>query len=109
MFNVNAIELIRMVYANGGRLTFEDEHLIVEASSPLPEDLLETLAAEKPAVMIALGAPLDVAVSEILEELRPNLPAVLRDLPDAKILALVNWSIMEAWFKTLQRMEGHVG
>jgi hypothetical protein len=101
----SVIELIRKVESFGGQITRDGGDLHVTAPEPLPEDLLVALAKEKPAVMIALGAPFDVAISTILNEIRPNLPPALRTLSDTKLLALINWSVMEAWVKALRKLE----
>lgn len=39
----------------------------------------------------------------VLEELRPYLPPVLRSLPDDKLLALVDWAIICAWQRTIEK------
>lgn len=39
-----------------------------------------------------------------LTELRPYLPKGLAQLPDDKLLALVNWSIMAAWTRLVEGM-----
>lgn len=39
-----------------------------------------------------------------LTELRPYLPKGLAQLPDDKLLALVNWSIMAAWTRMVEGM-----
>jgi hypothetical protein len=44
-------------------------------------------------------------LKESLAQLRPQLPEQVRQLPDEKILALVNWSLIVAWWKTLERLE----
>jgi hypothetical protein len=104
---MSAIGLIRDVYSFGGRLSLENGKLVVEASTPLPSGLLDELAAEKPAVMVALGAPLDAAVAEIVEEIRPFLPPAIRRLSDTKILALVNWSMIAAWNRAIEAATEH--
>ena len=78
----------------------------IEAPSALPDDLVSEIKEQKPAVLVALGAPFDDAVSSILAELRPNLPPALRNLSDSKLLIMVNWSIMAAWQKTIDKL-GH--
>ena len=54
--------------------------------------------------LASLGLSLDTAVAGILDELRPQLPGSLRNLPDDRLLALVNWSIMAAWEKTIAKL-----
>ncbi|MDP6494864.1 MAG: hypothetical protein QGI09_05500, partial [Dehalococcoidia bacterium] len=71
---VNALDIIRQVYAHDGNLTLKGQTLRVSAPVPLPDTLLQVLREHKPSIMVALGAPLDTAVSGILGELRPCLP-----------------------------------
>ena len=47
--------------------------------------------------MLALGAPLNTAITSVLGELRPHLSPALRLLPDDRLLILINWSIMAAF------------
>jgi hypothetical protein len=89
----------------GGEVRLDGGDLQVTAPRPLPEDLIASLTTEKPAVIVALGAPFDSAIASILGELRPNLPPALRGLSDSRLLVMVNWSIMEAWLKTLRKLE----
>jgi len=100
---MNPFELIRQVQFFGGQLTLEDEgrRLHVKAPAPLPNDLRLALREHKTFIMVALGAPLDAAVASALSEIRPHLPYGLRKLPDDRLLALVNWSIMVAWAKAI--------
>ena len=97
----DALEVIREVYALGGHLRLEGDRLLMEAPRPLPELVRKAVREHKPAIMVVLGAPLDAVVASILEEVRPHLPSVLQDLPDGKLLALVNWSIIAAWNRAL--------
>jgi len=103
--DMSAFQLLQRVRALGGEVRLEGTDLQVTAPQPLPEDLLSELTREKPAVVIALGASFDHAIASILEEIRPNLPPALRALSDSKLLVMVNWSIMEAWLKTLRRLD----
>lgn len=103
---MNALEVIRQVYALDGKLTMGEGKLKVLSLAPLPDDLRQALREHKPSVMVALGAPLDVVVANILEELRPNLPKSLQTLSDDQLLALVNWSIMAAWERAIQKVAG---
>ena len=41
--------------------------------------------------------------SSILADLRPQLPASLRKLPDGHLLALINWSIIHSWNKAVAK------
>jgi hypothetical protein len=103
----SVIELIRRVESLGGQITRDGGDLHVTAPEPLPEDLLAALSREKPVVLIALGAPFDVAISTIINEVRPSLPPALRTLSDTKLLALINWSVMDAWVKALRKLESN--
>jgi hypothetical protein len=102
---VSALEVIRRVEAMGGRLVLDDGKLKLRAPAPLPEELTAVVSQEKAAIMIALGAPLDTVVSEILEDIRPQLPESLRRLRDDRLLALVNWSIITAWGRSVRALE----
>jgi hypothetical protein len=103
--HVSALELIRQVETAGGHLVLEAGQLKVRAPAPLSDELLAEVAREKPAIMVALGAPLDTVASEVLEDIRPYLPASLRRLPDSKLLILVNWSIISAWDASVRKLQ----
>jgi hypothetical protein len=107
--DMSAFELLQRVHSLGGQVRLAGDDLQVTAPRPLPEDLLIELSREKPAVMVALGAPFDRAVGSILNEVRPHLPPALRDLSDAKLLVMVNWTIMAAWQKTLEQLSPGTG
>ena len=102
----SAFELLQRVRLLGGSISVRGGDVEIEAPSPLPEDLVSQIKEQKPAVMVALGAPFDDAVASILSELRPNLPPGLRNLPDGKLLVMVNWTIMAAWQRTIEKL-GH--
>jgi hypothetical protein len=103
---MNAVEIIRAVYAHGGKLTLDGDALRVSAPAPLPDSLRQALREHKPSIMVALGAPLDVVVCKVLAELRQHLPQSLQQLSDEKLLALINWSIIAAWERAIQSLEG---
>lgn len=105
---MSALEVIRRVEALGGRLVLDGGKLKLRAPEPLPEELTAAVSEQKAAIMVALGAPLDTIVSEILEDIRPHLPKSLRRLSDERLLALVNWSIMAAWGKSVRALERSV-
>ncbi len=96
---MNAVEILDRVRQNGATLAVVAGQLVVRRPSgtPLPDDLLFAVREHKPELMVALGEPIDVAVSAVLAELRPQLSPALRGLSDCKLLALINWSIMCAW------------
>ena len=100
---MNAIEVIRRVEARGGSLRVEGQDLKVTAPAPLPGHLLAEVRACKPAVMIALGAPMDITVAGILRDIRPYLAPTLTQLPDDRLLALVNWHIIAAWETAIRK------
>ena len=104
---LNALEIIEKVREHDADLVLQGEKLIVQGSGErLPDDLRAELRMHKTEIMVALGAPIDRGVKEILGELRPNLTPELRNLPDDKLLVLVNWTIIAAWEKTIRRL-GH--
>ena len=70
---MSALDVIRRVEACGGRLTVENGELKLRAPAALPEDVMQAVSGEKPAIMITLGAPLDVTVANILDDIRPHL------------------------------------
>ena len=100
----NAIDVIRQVAMLGGQLSLKDDGvgLHVSVPAPLPEEVRQALREHKAAIMVALGAPLDTVVASVLEEIRPQLPPALQRLPDDKLLALVNWSIIVAWQRSMR-------
>ena len=100
---MNAMDIIRAVYALDGKLTLEGDKLTVKAPAPLPDNLRQALREHKPSVMVALGAPLDVVAANILKEIRPNLSPVLRALSDDKLKVLVNWSIITTWERAIRK------
>ena len=99
---MSALDLIRRVEALGGRLVLDNGQLKVRAKAPLPEELTAAVSEEKAAIMVALGAPLDTVISEVLKDVRPYLTKSLKRLPDDRLLVLVNWSIMAAWEKAIR-------
>jgi hypothetical protein len=104
---VNALEIIERVRDHQADLIIVDDRLVVRGRAErLPEGLQAELREHKAELMIALGAPIDRTVAAILKELRPHLPPPLRRLPDDKILALVNWSIIAAWGTAVRKAGG---
>jgi hypothetical protein len=100
---MSALDVIRRVETLGGRLVLEPDGLRLQAASPLPDDLVADVGREKVAIMLALGAPLSAAITSVLGELRPYLATPLRNLPDDRLIILINWSIMAAYEKAVQR------
>ena len=101
---MSALDVIRRVQMLGGRLVLDDQQLKLQSARPLPEDVVEAVSREKAAIMVALGAPLDAVVSNILADIRPHLPPSLRQLSDDRLLVLVNWSILAAWETAIQKV-----
>ncbi len=101
---MSALEVIRQVQLLGGKLVLENKQLKLQSPTQLPQDVVQAVSREKAAIMVALGAPLDDVVSGILTDIRPHLPPALRRLPDDRLLALVNWSIMAAWEKAIRKV-----
>ena len=106
---MNAIEIVSRLREHGAELVLDGGRLLVRGNGePLSDELRWELSAHKTELMVALGAPLDRGVREILPELRPNLPLSLRGLSDNDLLALINWSIIVAWEKTIRQVSsGH--
>ncbi len=103
---MNAMELIELIHEHNAELAVEHQRLIVRGQGdPLPEELQVALREHKAELMIALGIPIDVTVASILDEIRPHLPKTLRELPDSKLLALVNWAIINAWNAGVRKLE----
>ena len=95
---MNALEIIEQVRAHDADLALDNDRLVVRGRGErLPPDLQEQLRQHKTELMVALGGSMEVAIAEVLAEIRPHLPASLREVPDAKLLILVNWSILHAW------------
>lgn len=95
---MTALEILRRVHSYGGRVSLgEGGKLVLEAPAPLPDDLRMAIREHKPSIMVALGAPLDAVISEVLADIRPFLPEAMKQLSDEKILVLVNWGIIGAW------------
>ncbi len=101
---MNALDIIRRVEELGGHLTIQDGQLKVQAPEPLPEDVMEAVRAHKPTIMVALGVPFDKTVASILKDIRPFLAPALQKLSDDRLLALVNWNIMAAWQKAMNKL-----
>lgn len=102
---VNAMEILDQVRAAGGRMALDGGRLVVTAPAPLPDDLQAAVREHKTELLVALGVPFNGAVASILTDLRPHLNKSLRDLPDGKLLALVNLNIMAAWGKALREVQ----
>ena len=100
---MTALEVIRRVEVLGGRLVLEGDQLKLRAEQALPDQVVADVAAQKGAIMIALGAPVDTVIGSILDEIRPELPPALSKLPDERLLVLVNWSIIGAWEKAIRK------
>ncbi len=98
------LEVIRRVEVLGGKL-FVDEggKLRVQAPEPLPQPLMEEISAEKAAIMVALGTPMNTVIHSVLGEIRPFLPQSLGRLSDDRLLALVNYSVIAAWHRAIEK------
>ncbi len=67
---MSAVEVIRRVEILGGRLFVdEDGKLRVQAQEPLPQQLVDDIAADKPAIMVALGTPMNTVIHSVLGEI----------------------------------------
>jgi hypothetical protein len=101
---MNALDIIDQVRECDAEVVLEDNKLVVRGRGDrLPAGLRAALHAHKAEIMIALGAPSDVALAEIIREIRPHLDRTLQQLPDSKILVLVNWSIMHGLARAVAR------
>ena len=101
---MNALEIIERVRAHGAEVFIADGRLKVRGrGEELPEDLRRAIVEQKAAIMVALGVPWEKTVASILADLRPQLPASLRKLPDGHLLALINWSIIHSWNKAVAK------
>jgi hypothetical protein len=102
---LNAIEIIEQVRAHDADLVLDGEQLVVRGRGKrLPTELQESVRRHKAELLVALGASREVGVLEVLAEIRPHLPPALRSLPNPSLLALVNWSILHAWNRTLENL-----
>lgn len=102
---MNAVEIIQRVQSLGAQLYVDDARLMVSGSGePLPEELRLALKDSKVELLVALGMPLDRIVGVVLADVRPYLDKNLQQLPDSKLLVLVNWSIMHAWNRAARRL-----
>ena len=102
---MSALDVIRKVESLGGRLVLDDGALKLQADEALPDEIANEVSELKAAIMVALGAPLDTVVSNVLEEIRPHLSESLRQLPDDRLLVLVNWNIITAWTASVQKLQ----
>ena len=102
---MSALDVIRRVEMLGGHLVLDGKSLRLQADSELPENVVAEVSEHKPAIMVALGAPIDTVIGSVLEEIRPELPSSLRKLTDEKLLILVNWSIIAAWQKAGAKLD----
>src|SRR3989304_1612913 len=106
---MNALDVIGRVEARGGSLRLDGNELKISAPAPLPQELVAEVAEFKAAIMIALGAPLDMTVASILADIRPYLAPALKKLPDDRLLALVNWNIINAWDNAVRKAGEGIG
>jgi hypothetical protein len=101
---MNALELIREVEKQGGRVERQGASVVVSCQRTLSPKLLEEIRRQKPAVLVALGAPFDVTIGMVLDQLRKHLPPSMKALSDQQLQVLVNWAIIVAWGKAGQEL-----
>jgi len=112
----DAATLIKQATELGASLQVQEGRLKWKAPSPLPADLVEAMRQHKQQIISLLqtkpgpssatdsGAQVAIdSIAEALTDLRPYLPRALRQLPDQQLLALVNWAILVAWSKMLEK------
>jgi hypothetical protein len=100
---MNAAEIIERVRAHDADLLIREDRLVVRGrGDKLPDDLQRELREHKGELMVALGEPANHTIAVILADIRPHLPKALQRLPDDKLLALVNWSIIAAFEKAVR-------
>jgi len=100
---MNAVEIIERVRAHDADLLIREDRLVVRGrGDKLPDDLQRELREHKGELMVALGEPINHTIAVILADIRPHLPKALQRLPDDKLLALVNWSIIAAFEKAVR-------
>ena len=102
---MNALEIIQALRQHGAELAIEAGDLVVQGRGPkLPDQLRDELAIHKADLMVALGCPIDRTIASVMNDIRPHLPPSLRQLPDDRLLILVNLSIIQAWCKAVERV-----
>jgi len=104
---MNALEVIETVRSYDADIVVESNKLIVRGKGErLPDDVRAALKQHKAEILIALGAPYDVTLAEVLRDIRPHLLPALQTLPDDKLLLLVNLSMMQAFNKAVRSVQG---
>ena len=99
---VNALEIIRQVCALEANVVLEGKGLVIRGNgAPLPTELEEALRQHKAEVMVALGAPANMAAEAVLDEIRPFLAPALKRVSNENLIVLVNWAIIHAWNKAV--------
>ena len=99
---MNALEVIETVRSYDADIVVESNKLIVRGKGErLPDEVRAALKEHKAEILIALGAPYDVVLADILKEIRPYLVPALQVLPDDKLMVLVNFSLMHALGKAV--------
>ena len=103
---MNALEVIETVRALDADIFVESNRLIVRGKGErLPDDVRSALKQHKAEILIALGAPYDATLAEVLSDIRPHLLPALQALPDSKLLLLVNLSMMQAFNKAVRSVQ----
>ena len=102
---MNALEIIERVRAHSADIVVENDRLIVRGTSaPLPDDLQRELSEHKAELLVALGVPMNRTVASVLADIRPHLPPALRKLPNDRLLALIDWSIIAAFEAAIRKV-----
>ena len=100
---MNALDIIEQVRAHHAEVVLEASQLVIRGrGDPLPDELQIALREHKAEVMVALGAPANMAVAAVLAEIRPYLPPALKRTSDENLIVLVNWAVIHAWNRSVR-------
>jgi TubC N-terminal docking domain len=105
---VDAAELLIKLRRLGLAVSLEDaDKVAIAPKTLLTSDLRQEIVEHKSEVLTLLHREEEVKriLSETLESLRPYLSPSLAALEDEKLLALVNWSIMVALRRLVDKLE----
>jgi hypothetical protein len=102
---MNALEIIQQLRALDADVVLEGKGLIIRGNgAPLPEELHAALREHRAEVMVALGAPAQMSVEAVLDEIRPYLPPALKDVSNENLIVLINWCVIHAWNRAVKEV-----